>query len=583
LKGCSAILKKGKVGNTKSGTNKKKKGSCFWFTGPSGTGVRSALNKLKDAFADRERAAEIISIEDELLPVFAKYTRPSDTSKEKAFLADLHKTGGFKQILNESPKVVSEFWHTAAENAARKARKFIDNGTHVFLTFHAVYHADKFGDFYSPIDPVLLQQFPSPKKFLCLIDDIGDVASRLRGPGQVFSNRSLTGINSVIEAIRDLLTVLEWRATELTVSRLLASLMHAEIFVLAVKHPLLTAVRVLLGAGTPAYISHSISEPRRILERAGSWPSFMNEVQRFTNTLAKLETEQVSGLVPICPTSIDERRIATRRTVSGTELLVPMLTPRWDFAETDVLVSAPSVSNPLDPCEYFNAAKISQNPVPADIESELQAVNGLLQALRTRIDNQINARDHTLVSQCPFFIVYRPYEAWRVTGGVVAEIRHRERLKAEGKSEGKTIFLHSSGDDNRRKLRIAAEEAGTLFRWIQGANELVADKIVDLLMVEFPKNPPASFQPKDLKQSISTILAAQGVKFGGPGATSGAEVLGKVTSAETDAEVERLWQRISEDATRKDPWKSSSDEWIVKDLSPEAFAVIAIKLNKKMK
>jgi hypothetical protein len=586
LKECSATLKKEKGGSNRA-RKRTKKGTCFWFTGSSGTGVRQALTALKKGFEADDRHVQIVSIEDELIPAFAEYTYPSDPKKRQAYQLELQKKGGFKQILNESPKVVSKLWHRAARHASSKARAAINKGTDVFLTFHAAYHADKFGDFYSPVDPRLLLEFPKPRRFICFIDDIGDVASRLRREGQVFSNRSKTGLASVIEAIRDLLTVLEWRATELTVSRLLGSLVGCDPFVLAVKHPVRTAVRVLLGDGRPAYISHSISEPRRTWERTKSWPPFMNEVQRFTNKLSKPDLGiSPEALIPICPTSIDERRIASSRTVAGTELLVPLLNDRWETATEEILVLPPEngkeANKWLDPCGYFDASKLAQDKIPSGLEPDLLAVNGLLQALRTRIDNQINARDHTLVSQCPFFVVYRPYEAWRVTGGVAAEIRHRERLKKEGKTDEKTIFLHSVGDDDRRKLGVIAEECASFFRWIVGTDEVGTAQVITLLMEKLTTQPPASYGPQDIADRVKILLDQTNIKYGGPRFSGDNAVLGKVTSADTEKKADDLWKQISLDAMQTDSWKASADVWYVgKNLTPESFAEKVNELARK--
>jgi len=251
------------------------KGRCFWFSGPAGAGVRQALPRIRDRLHQTGRRVEIVSLDDKLWSLYQETRGP--------FKAE---PGAFKALLDEAPPYVQDLWRQSSAVCIPEIHRTLESGADVFLTFHAVYHTDKFGDFYSPVDGEILRQLPPPDKFLTLIDDIGDVAHRLREEGQVFSTRARVGLPSVREAIRDLLTILEWRAMEFTVSRLLGTFVGATPFLLAVKHPSATATRILLGNGVPSYVSHSISDSRRQVQESGSWPGFMTEVQLFTDALS---------------------------------------------------------------------------------------------------------------------------------------------------------------------------------------------------------------------------------------------------------------------------------------------------------
>ncbi len=565
----SAISKR--RNRTKSKPKRSKIGKCYWFTGTSGTRVRHALTTLASEF---QTPSEIVSVEDEILVAFAHHSNPVDAAARQQHLANLKRPGGFKQILDQAPSLVQELWLKAAGSACRRAQTHLDTGKNVFLTFHAVYYADKFSDFYSPLDIRAFQKFPKPAKFLTLIDDIGDVADRLREDGQVFSNRKRAGVRSVIDAIRDLLTVLEWRSTELTISRLLGSLVGCPPFVLAVKHPVKTAARIVQDDGVPAYISHSISESRRKFKKTGKWGSFPSEVQRFTDTLANGEVGgRVNKVIPIVPTAIDELRIRSVK-VDRQDILIPSLLDRWDLPAGTLLV--PSPGNPpslnwLDPCGHFKG-KLTE-PMTTETAREVMAVDGLLQALHTRIDNQINARDHMLVEQCAHFVVYRPYVAWRVSRGVEAEISHRERLANRGKPKGKTVFLHRRATDDRlRRLGTIVEGAKLYFRWVKEAQEIADDELEELLREKLEEGAPASFSPDDIEVCVKKYLKEEGIEFGGLRWTEDAKILDKKSSAESDEDEKLLWERISSEAKKPDPWRSHADAWIQRDSTAEQLA-----------
>jgi hypothetical protein len=289
-------------------TRPSRRSCCFWFTGPSGAGIRKAVEALQQESEGRGRKAIVVDLEDE---VWNGYVR------DHALDVSLHKDerGTFKQLLDEPPNYVQEIWRKAVRTSISRVNRILDAGDDVFLTFHCVYHTDKFGDFYSPVDAQILQQLPPPKRFLTLIDDIGDVAGRLRRSGHIFSTRQQVGFPSVRAAIRDLLTILEWRTAEFAVSRLLGGVVKSPAFLLAVKHPVVSAARLIYNEGSPAYISHSISDSRRYAKRTGSWPSFMHDVQNFTDTLVSNRGER--DAIPIVPTAIDELRLNRSGIIEG--------------------------------------------------------------------------------------------------------------------------------------------------------------------------------------------------------------------------------------------------------------------------
>jgi hypothetical protein len=200
------------VGRASKRSRRTRKGECFWFSGAPGTGVRVALGKVRSFVIDSvDREIVIISLEDFVWEEFKKaYPERDDYN--------------FKSVLDQPPSKVQGLWKLAARAAMEKIQESLTHGVDVFLTFHTVYYTDKFANFYSPVDLAILRDFPKPKKFINFIDDIGDVATRLREEGQVFSSRKKSGLASVTDAIRDLLTLLEWRSQETTASRLVGTI-----------------------------------------------------------------------------------------------------------------------------------------------------------------------------------------------------------------------------------------------------------------------------------------------------------------------------------------------------------------------
>lgn len=564
-----------------SPASRPRKGRCYWFSGIPGTDVRKALNALTTAFPSPHGPPKPVYIEDELKLCYARTESGDDAAKTKEASERLDKPGGFKAILNyEAPPRVQELWGQAVRLAARKANKYLKAGSDVFLTFHAVFFADKFGDFYSPVDGELIDLLPPPAKFLTFIDDIGDVAMRLRGEGQVFSsNREKFGFKSVEEALRDLLTILEWRASELTVSRLIGSFVKCPPFVLAVKHPVETALRVLLDDGTPAYISHPITESRRAFDETGQWDPFMRELQTFTDALVTQPNKRKQSkqrVIPIVPTSIDELRIKSRE-IGRVEKLIPRLLDRWDLPNHVLLVPRPGdpkTQNWLDPQDYFKAqlepdkGKLSRQTI-----SEIQKLEGLLAALSSRILNQVNARDHTLVTQCPTLVAYRPYVGWRLSGGVEEEIKHQLlRLRSSGKRKRSVIILHRREDLILRKLGIIVE-GSRLFNWVRDA-ALVDDSEVSRALKEgLDKNRPPSFSASNIQTTVKAILKKAGILPAGLRERDRKRVLGQTTATDIDAQTERLWKDVANSVAEDDPLKDLAAHWLVRDWTPEQFAM----------
>lgn len=531
-------------------------GRTFWVTGIPGTYVRGALRSIADQYPP---PSSIVSIEENLVDVYIerKIGGKSDCDR-------VRKSGGFKVIVEQAPSVVASLWSEAAKRALVSIKEQQSDGD-VFLTFHAVYHPDKFSDFYSAVNLALLSEFPPPDRVINLIDDIGDVAYRLRKPSQMFAFQHLE-LGSVERAIRDLLTLLEWRISEFTVTRLVASLFGKKAFQLAVKHPVSSAVKYLTEASRAIYVSHPISESRRKWTAEEGWSPFVEDVQRFTRELGRNPE-----LLPIAPTTIDEKRIDAME-VDGDKCFVPRLRARWNLLAEDPLVPPEEDSgakNWLDPSGYFDG-RLDESPLSEETKGEVRRLNGLLSALESRIDAQVNARDHTLVQQCPLLTVYRPYSAYNVSGGVAEEVKHGKSLAEDRKT---VYFVHKEYDFCLRDIGRIAHQAPRSFVWGRNSDTVKHDEIVGLIKEGLHKSPPADYTQAGIKARVTEVLAENGIALDGIASeNAGDGPFGKKTAAELERLIDDAWAEIAELVAAPDGWKLLADHWIVGNGSPEEHA-----------
>ena len=360
------------------------------------------------------------------------------------------------------------------------------------------YYRQETFEFYSPVDlksVVEDLQDPCPLRvngILTLIDDIHDVYSRLSQPEHVFAVRSAVtdllghddkGATSRYKkalglVIQNLVRVLQWRENEIKAAASLGAALDAQVSVLAMKHPVETGVRLLLGAGStdfslgqtfPVYVSHPISQPRKDNAKNGDWPDFVGELAAFVSQL-RASAENDCYITPILPTAIDEYRF-----LKDGEKLLPRLAPRWPLSskkdEPDLLYGGaegfgtyqeyeerclqtifapPLYQQESDRAPILNAGERVEGMLMGDAE-----VSGMLKTLESLIKLQMANRDHLLVRQCPGFLMYRPtyQDDPRFTDGVRAELKHFHRLRAfesEGGKLARPVAVVHSVEDLRQ-------------------------------------------------------------------------------------------------------------------------------------
>lgn len=432
-------------------------------------------------------------------------------------------------ILTQLPQEkIKELWAEAFLLAVEEATQPQDGQTPdigIVVTSLSFYRKQTY-EFYCPDDPKWLAQLQEDGKIprigaiLTLIDDIYDVYYRLSRDGHVFCIQQLVeselGNNTGTETdrykkamelvIQYLIRVLEWRESEIQASAALAATLGCRRAILAVKHPIETGVRVLLGDSSPmfglghsfpVYLSHPISVPRRENARTGTWPGFVAEFDDFVRKVRASAHRDVY-VTPIMPTAIDEYRFLK----DGVRLL-PRLAPRWPLptngsgGQDELMYSAADDYESYEEYEANCLQTIFDPPLDSEgnrvslpngderVAGFLMGdpeVSGMLRTLESVIRLQLANRDHLLVRQCPGFLLYRPTfeDPPRFTGGVRAEIRdqhfHR-KFDTSGTGFGRPMaFVHSLCDLQRMFTNGSQFVANVMEQIRQKAREIVASR-----------------------------------------------------------------------------------------------------------
>ncbi len=390
-------------------------------------------------------------------------------------------------ILSQVPQDrIRKHWKTAFTNVLAKLTS--ENPDLAIIVACLSYYRKETFEFYSPVDIRLLTEEVTKCKaasvgVLTLIDDIFDLYYRLSAKGHVF-HRPENGAGlqedapvsqttlykeTMKEVLSNLVRILEWRENEIQAAEIMGSALGVRPVSLAVKHPIETGVRLLLGPASvefdlgqslPVYLSHPISVPRGENRKTGKWPDFVPEFMDFVDHVRKVSHDD-THIVPIMPTAIDEFRL-----LKDGDRTLPWLSPRWPLPEAGLLYSAIPEGQSYEEYERgmlerifdpaLNEGGRARLPIDDDVvqgmikaDSEL---SGMLMTLESLIQLQMSNRDHMLVRQCPGFLMYRPTHDVkpRFTSGVTTEIRDQHKLR-EFESAAQTfgrpiVAVHSKHD-----------------------------------------------------------------------------------------------------------------------------------------
>lgn len=350
-----------------------------------------------------------------------------------------------KEILCLPNPKFKNLWNSALNNIAVKVEEIKNKKSNdiIILNMHACYYHRKTEEYFSSLDFDKLSKL-QPDIIINLIDDIYDVYHRLSQPGTIYHNVSII---SKSQSIFRLIKLLDWRAKEILNSRLLGNNLKKDSvsiphYLLAVKHGYYTLSNIIKDKST-IYLSHPISEVRRL------------EKSNITNNhaIAKRIKEEVNYLsdflskrfVTFLPTTIDEYRISFDK-VENKRFFHTCLTQRWDedkyIVPAEVLYDSSGFEGIneelwLDVCDHI----------------EDKELNELLNILSDLISHQVTTRDHILVEQSQYIVIFRPLFNGNASRGVYREFEYFHELYMPSDSKDKCIVFSPMSDFKKLLVR----------------------------------------------------------------------------------------------------------------------------------
>ena len=470
------------------------KGDVVIITGASGVKPTRVLQKFNTYRSrKRQKRVEVFDFEDLLVE---KALEDPICKASPTFQQELKDNQPIIAVTSLPYPLLKSIWDRAVQEACNVIEKIIVGGQHVALVLHAVYFKPDSTEFVPIVDAKAIQGI-GPKCVVHLMDDVYDIYEWLSAPGGIFDHTDFPEdkFEQMQRCIRDLVTTLIWRQAEAGTSTHLAGLFgNIPLYTVATKHRCRLLQRIFETDVRPVYLSHPISEARR--------QAAAGDTQLFKKWAAEVSTlaDHLSRKLGVWePTTIDELRlhfveVMTRADENGTleetKVLLPRLLQRWPFgAVDDVLWSKPDtqIGEPLDPALFLTDEEIKTieaaetweqiaDLLGEDKASKLRFTSGQLAHLESLISAQINARDRTLVGQCPNIILYRPVFNGNKATGVVRELQaHRRLVELQHYVDQPqtAVFVLENSNDEKLVWRNAVRELLTApkGRWSGFAKE----------------------------------------------------------------------------------------------------------------
>ena len=391
------------------------------FTGQPGIKVRESLHGFfnqSSAFARGKPRPILLSIEDAIVKIYCK---------EKAIKP--YPEIWMREMFDLPYSQLQRLWEKAIKFILARVKNAKRD---IFLDFHACFYHHATVEYLSFGRESIIKSF-KPDLLITLIDDIYDIHDRLREDGQIFSPAH-GGAKTPVEAIFELLRILDWRANEIIMSRHFAMELDIPHYIFAVKHSYETLYNLIFANKRTFYISHPISEVRRLQKKEQNTEAaaIMKEINAF-------QFKMTSEFTSFLPTTIDEMRITFKREGQN---IIPYLSERWDkekySSPKGLLFIKPPASGRQDPLWNSSFSK--------ELIKEIEQIE---KVLSNHIKQQISTRDYKLVEQCKSLAVYRPCFNGHTSGGVLKEIKYYK------KCEGQNCFIYLPiKDQNDLKVRI---------------------------------------------------------------------------------------------------------------------------------
>jgi len=454
---------------------------------PSGVGLSNSVNKLKANIR-----ASLESNTEGVKSVDIEYTLQKRAETRHA-LDEVHaplrnppEISMYDVTWNLPRSRIATLWEVAVKQALNEL--YESRASVKILSGNMIYYGGQRDESYSVFNPHLLLEESlklslKPSHVLLLIDDVYDMYSRLKEKDELYHPESrLPGYFGQIQneeniVIRELpkkyvallclgwevavLThLLAWRHHEAILAENLALQLDSKFLVWGVKQLTKAAACWITEPDQiSVYLSHPVTQPRRILQAEGQWPQFVWQVNKLQKQLLE------NGIVCVMPTAIDEYRFARKENQEITpSMYTGSLASRWPEPgdESKLLYSRPNKATDTNhkdilapKCWDFSQGKLvefKEEPEPLTGE-----INMSLRSFANEIKFQIASRDHLLVSHTDGLLIFRPFYKGEsdFSGGVRREIEHWKDSWQSG-IRTRAAFVHFVSDiqamlESRRK------------------------------------------------------------------------------------------------------------------------------------
>lgn len=417
------------------------------------------------------------------------------------------------------------------------------------LTLHLTWYDSNTSEFFSPLDIRKLDRSDCRiGHVVILIDDIFDMYCRLQEHGDLYGEPVIKNKAMLLAGLRGLdsnvaLTdpskpssdpaqeqgrvvaarlrleakelalghLMSWRRSEMISAESLARALGAKFTVLGAKHSV-RALQELTKSDeiSRIYLSHRISEVRRLNKRSSKLPDGLGEWSSVVEEVNQLHFDfAASSQLLINPTAIDELRFAELAQCDSSAMSAPAeklgdseeepsdstdlyrgreaayLAARWELpknqraGDQDALLWIDCVKQSDDTLRQILSEHT--RALTENLSYDDEVAVSVARSLEARIFEEVSFRDHIIVESTPHLCVYRPFfspsrreHGSRVewSGGVGPEIDHWSK-KYEFRSEdnARVAFVHTTSEIEAR------------IRWLvsQGKNAQFLDHVQSML------------------------------------------------------------------------------------------------------